>query len=52
VLAITYVGGQVAQTTVHVPSASGGILQALMLFLILAGDVLVRYRLRLVRAQA
>lgn len=52
VLAITYVGGQVAQTTVHVPSASGGILQALMLFLILAGDVLVRYRLCLVRAQA
>jgi len=45
VLAITYVGGQVAQTTVHVPSASGGIFQALMLFLILAGDVLVRYRL-------
>ena len=46
VLAITYVGGQVAQTTVHVPSASGGIFQALMLFLILAGDVLVRYRMR------
>ncbi len=44
VMAITYVGGQVAQTTVHVPSASGGIFQALMLFLILAGDVLVRYR--------
>ena len=48
VLAITYVGGQVAQTTVHVPSASGNIFQALMLFLILAGDVLVRYRLRIV----
>ncbi len=50
VLAITYVGGQVAQTVVHVPSASGGIFQALMLFLILAGDVLVRYKLRVVRA--
>lgn len=48
VLAITSVGGQVAQTTVHVPSASGGIFQALMLFLILAGDVLVRYRLRVI----
>jgi general nucleoside transport system permease protein len=47
VLAITYVGGQVAQTAVHVPSASGGIFQALMLFLILAGDILVRYRLRI-----
>jgi general nucleoside transport system permease protein len=52
VLAITYVGGQVAQTTVHVPSASGGIFQALMLFLILAGDVLVRYRLRWVGAKS
>lgn len=52
VLAITYVGGQVAQTAVHVPSASGGIFQALLLFLILAGDMLVRYRPRLVRAHA
>jgi ABC-type uncharacterized transport system permease subunit len=52
VLAITYVGGQVAQTTVHVPSASGGIFQALMLFLILAGDVLVRYRLRFVGSKS
>ena len=52
VLAITYVGGQVAQTTVHVPSASGGIFQALMLFLILAGDVLVRYRIRFVGSRA
>lgn len=52
VLAITYVGGQVAQTTVNVPSASGGIFQALMLFLILAGDVLVRYRLRIVGAKS
>ncbi|MDE2444824.1 MAG: ABC transporter permease [Alphaproteobacteria bacterium] len=50
VLAITSVGGQVAQTAVHVPSSAGGIFQALMLFLILAGDVLVRYRLRIQRA--
>lgn len=52
VLAITYVGGQVAQTVVHVPSASGGVFQALMLFLILAADILVRYRVRLVRGAA
>jgi general nucleoside transport system permease protein len=49
VLAITYVGGQVAQTVVHVPNATGGIFQAMMLFFILASDILVRYRLRLVR---
>jgi general nucleoside transport system permease protein len=52
VLAITYVGGQVAQTVVHVPSASGGIFQSLMLFLILAGDMLVRYKVRFVSAKA
>ena len=46
VLAISYVGGQVAQTTVHVPSATAGIFQGMMLFFILASDVLVRRRLR------
>jgi general nucleoside transport system permease protein len=49
VLAISYVGGQVAQTTVHVPSATAGIFQAMMLFFILASDVLVRRRLRIER---
>ncbi len=48
-LAITYVGGQVAQTAVHVPEATAGIFQAMMLFLILASDVLVRYRIRIRR---
>ena len=47
VLAVTYVGGQVAQTVVHVPNATAGIFQATMLFLILASDVLVRRRLRI-----
>ena len=47
VLAISYVGGQVAQTTVHVPNSTAGIFQALMLFFILASDVLVRRRLRI-----
>lgn len=49
VLAITFVGGQVAQTTVKIPNATAGIFQALMLFFILASDVLVRNRIRLVR---
>ncbi len=47
VLAITYVGGQVAQSVVHVPNATAGIFQATMLFLILASDVLVRRRIRI-----
>lgn len=48
VLAVTYVGGQVAQTTVHIPNATAGIFQALMLFFILASDILIRYRVRLI----
>jgi simple sugar transport system permease protein len=51
VLAVTYVGGQVAQTVVHVPSSTAGIFQAMMLFLILASDVLVRRRIRIDRAR-
>jgi simple sugar transport system permease protein len=49
VLAITYVGGQVAQTTVKIPNSTAGIFQAMMLFFILASDVLVRNRIRIVR---
>jgi ABC-type uncharacterized transport system permease subunit len=48
ILAVTYVGGQVAQTVVHVPSATAGIFQSMMLFFILASDILVRYRLRII----
>ncbi len=49
VLAVTFVGGQVAQTTVHIPNATAGIFQAMMLFFILASDIFVRYRVRIVR---
>jgi general nucleoside transport system permease protein len=50
VLAVTYVGGQVAQTSVHIPNSTAGIFQAMMLFFILASDILIRYRLRWVSA--
>lgn len=46
VLAITFVGGEVAQTTIGLPNAATGIFQAMMLFFLLAGDLLVRYRVR------
>jgi len=49
ILAVTYVGGQVAQTVVHVPNATAGIFQATMLFFILASDILVRHRIRVIR---
>lgn len=51
VLAVTYVGGQVAQTTVHIPNSTAGIFQAMMLFFILASDIFIRYRVRIVRTQ-
>lgn len=46
VLAITFVGGEVAQTTMRLPNAATGLFQAMMLFLLLAGDILIRYRIK------
>jgi simple sugar transport system permease protein len=51
VLADTYVGGQLAKTSVHIPDSTAGIFQAMMLFFILASDIFVRYRPRIVRTQ-
>ena len=45
VLAATYVGGEIAQTTVKLPQAATGMFQALLLFVLLATDVLVKYRI-------
>ena len=36
---------EIAQSTVRLPSAATGMFQALLLFFLLATDVLVRYRL-------
>ena len=46
VLAITFVGGEVAQTTMRLPNAATGLFQSMMLFFLLAGDILIRYRTR------
>lgn len=46
VMAITFVGGEVAQTTIGLPNAATGLFQAMVLFFLLAGDILVRYRIR------
>jgi len=51
VLAITFVGGEVAQTTIGLPNAAVGLFQALMLFLLLASDVLIRYNIKRVRVK-
>ncbi len=52
VMAITFVGGEVAQTTIGLSSAATGVFQAMMLFYLLAGDILIRYRVRRVVPQA
>jgi ABC-type uncharacterized transport system permease subunit len=49
IVALTFVGGEMAQINIRLPFAAVGIFQALMLFLLLASDVLVRYRVRVVR---
>ena len=46
VLAITFVGGEVAQTTIGLPFAAVGVFQAMVLFFLLAADFLVRHRVR------
>ncbi len=46
ILAITFVGGEMAQTTIGLPAAAAGIFQAMMLFFLLAGDLLIRYRVK------
>ena len=46
ILAVSYVGGEIAQTSLGLPNAAAGIFQAMMLFFLLATDILVKYRLR------
>ncbi len=51
-LAVTYVGGEIAQSTVRLPQAATGMFQAMLLFFLLATDVLVRWRLAFRRGHA
>ncbi|WP_185983860.1 ABC transporter permease [Aureimonas mangrovi] len=46
VLALTYVGGESAQTMIGLPAAAIGVFQAMLLFFLLASDILIRYRPR------
>lgn len=47
ILAVTYVGGESAQASLGLPSSATGVFQAMMLFFLLATDILVSYRPRL-----
>ena len=46
ILALTYIGGENAQIEIGLPAAVTGLFQAIILFYLLACDVLARYRLR------
>ena len=49
VMAVTYIGGETAQTRLGLPDSAAGLFQAMTLFFLLATDVLVRYRIRVAR---
>ena len=46
-MALTYLGGDSAQITMNLPNAVTGVFQGMLLFFLLASDVLIRYRIRL-----
>jgi general nucleoside transport system permease protein len=49
VMALSYIGADNAQVELGLPNAATGLVQAMLLFFLLASDFLVRYRVRTVR---
>jgi len=49
VVALSYLGGENAQIEVGLPQAVTGVFQGMLLFFLLATDILIRYRVRFVR---
>ncbi|MGZ8289792.1 MAG: ABC transporter permease [Telluria sp.] len=47
IMAMFYIGGELAQSRLGMPSAITGVFQGILLFALLACDVLIHYRLRL-----
>jgi len=45
-LALSYLGGDAAQISLHLPNAVTGIFQAILLFYLLAADILILYRIK------
>jgi ABC-type uncharacterized transport system permease subunit len=46
IMALFYIGGELAQSRLGMPSAITGVFQGILLFALLACDVLIRYQLR------
>ena len=51
-MALTYIGGEIAQANLGLPSAAIQLFQGMLLFFLLAVDVLTNYRLRIGRREA
>jgi ABC-type uncharacterized transport system permease subunit len=51
-LALTYIGGELAQFMLGLPAASIQVFQGMLLFFLLALDVLTNYRVRLIKKEA
>jgi general nucleoside transport system permease protein len=51
-MALTYIGGELAQLSLGLPVAAIQLFQGMLLFFLLAVDVLTNYRLRLTRREA
>ena len=49
-LALTYIGGELAQLTLNLPAATVQVFQGMLLFFLLGFDLLTRYRIRRRRA--
>ena len=49
-MSLLYLGGEAAQMTLNLPSATTGLFQGVLLFFLLGADVLIRYRIRFVPA--
>ena len=44
-LALTYIGGELAQLTMNLPAATVQVFQGMLLFFLLGFDLLTRYRI-------
>lgn len=51
-MALTYIGGELAQLTLGLPTAAIQLFQGMLLFFLLAVDVLTNYRIRFARREA
>jgi simple sugar transport system permease protein len=50
-MSLFYIGGELAQSRLGLPKALTGVFQGLLLFLLLACDTLINYRVRWMPAQ-